>query len=212
MLTCMPSLIAVSEDVTMSSNAKPKLLPSNANIILANNAELCRVILQVVAVHHLHIPPKKFSHAVSFLWTANGDGPFDGQYSKWVLRRTNRQITERIQAILAHYSVWTTEYPSDIQVLARRLVDEHKEARAAVEATREEQRRIEAAIQEANDHREGQLGLLPPQRGVDPPVAHGESRGVREQNAVAAALLAANPRSQNDGGDDLDDRCRREWF
>ena len=77
----MLSVIAVSDNVTMSSSARPKLLPSNANIVFANNVELCRVILQVVAVHDLHLPPKKFSHAVSFLWTPNGDDPFDGQYS-----------------------------------------------------------------------------------------------------------------------------------
>ena len=187
----------------MNSSGNPRLLPSNATIVLPNHQDLCRTILQVVSVNNLHLPPKKFSHAVDLLWTVNGDGPLDGEYSKWASRRTNRQITERIQSIIAYYSVWDTEYPSDLQVLGRQLADENREAKEAIDATRAEQRRIEEAIQLANDRSEGQLGLLPAGRGVRPPSLGGESRAVQEQNVNATAFLAANPRSQNNEGEGM---------
>ena len=125
--------------------------------------ELCRTMLQIMDAHDLHIPPKRLSLAAFFLWTPSGDGPLDGSYRPWSASRLNRQITERINAVIAFYSNYDTEYTLDIQVLARRLFDENREVQASLDTTQEEQRRIETSIQKANNRREGQLGL-PPQR------------------------------------------------
>ena len=40
----------------------------------------------------------------------------------------------------------------------------------------------------------------PPKDAVVPPLGRSDSVAIRQQNAEAAALLAANPRSPNDGG------------
>ena len=87
---------------------------------------------------------------------------------------------------------------SPLQRLASQL---HNEITAIAEAenTRREAARLAAeSRQAANAHHEGALGLVSAGYGATPPTMYGVDPSIRLQNENASALLALNPRSQND--------------
>ena len=177
------------------------LPPSNTGIILPGNARVALLLLQTVESEGLHLPPKKISSAIQLLWTRTGNGPLDSVFSQWASARRNRQIKDRFDSILDHYANYDTQYPSQLEVIAKRLSHERDAAVAATAAARAEEERRAFEIQMANDHREGQLGLIPPGHGAALPGVDGVDPAVREQMAGAANLLAINPHSQNDAGE-----------
>ncbi len=85
-----------------------------------------------------------------------------------------------------------------LQRLASQL---HNEITAITEAenTRREAARLAAeSRQAANAQHEGTLGLVSAGYGATPPTMYGVDPSIRRQNKNASALLALNPRSQND--------------
>jgi len=77
----------------------------------------------------------------------------------------------------------------------------HNEITAIAEAenTRHEAARLAAELrQAANAQHEGALGLVSAEYGATPPTMYGVEPSVRRQKENASALLALNPRSQND--------------
>jgi hypothetical protein len=177
------------------------LLPSNLDIVRAEHAAVALVILRVVEAHGLHIPPNKLTLAHRFLWATNGSGLFDGVYAKWAPARMNRQMKLRIDAILSRNHDFEDEYPSELQVIAKRIFDERAEAVQNAEVARAEAAAQEEVIQAANVLREGQLGLLPRARVDSVPTVIGVSPVLRDQMAAGVTLLAGNPRSQNNAGE-----------
>ena len=196
-------------NVTMSSNAAdvadvpsaPPKLPSNVQIVYPFHQPLCHTILGVVSANGLHLSPRRLSEAEHYLWFANGGGPLDRDYSKWAGDRSGRQIMARIKKILFYYGIYDVSYPSELQVLAKRILDEMEADEVAITAAREEAAEEAAAQQRANDHHEGQLGLLPAARGTVPPSDPGASATSRDQAAAAAAFLGQQPRSRSSTGE-----------
>ena len=176
------------------------LLPSLAEIILGVNDNLAQHILQIFLANGLHLPPKHISSAAAFLWIRAGNGAFDRQYSSWAPRRVNCQMKDRVETILDHHSV-PTQYQTPLQVLTRQIVDARTNALQEGAAVRTKADRRKAEVQAANNHFEGQLGLLPPTHGVGVPTDEGAGPALREQMGGAAGLLAGKPRSQNNGGE-----------
>ena len=98
------------------------------------------------------------------LWTAAGNGPFDGQFKSWAPLRVCRNMRDRILAILDHFSQWdsdATPYPTPLQTLAKRLHNERTDSQIEIAQRRHVEQMQEQILQSANDEREGTLGLLP---------------------------------------------------
>lgn len=196
---CMPSLLPSS--LTMNNPDQLPLLPSVVDIPRTEHEAVALVILRVVEAHGLHIPPNKLALAHRFLWTNTGAGLFDGVYSKWAPARMNRQMKLRVEAIISRHHDHEEEYPSELQGITKRLFDERAEAVEKADTARAEAEAEEERIQAANVLREGTLGLLPRARVDSVPTVEGVSPVLRNQMVMGAALLAGNPRSQNNAGE-----------
>ena len=180
----------------------PPKLPSDAVIILPNYEDVAQCILESVITAGAHLRPNKLSSVLPLLWADDGSGVFDGRFSPWTAGCARRRIGERIAALVAHYSnrYEASQFPTAIMNLAKRIHDE-----SAADQTEANNRQLvidqEAERrQNANNEREGALGLLPRGRGTGIPAvpdAGARLTAMRE----AAGLLAQNPRSQNNNGE-----------
>ena len=174
--------------------------PSITTLINGRNDDLVEAILKITKQHLLHLHQKKLSGVIQHLWTVNGSDIFDGRFASWSASQVNRNIKSRIDTIFNKYGCFRPDlvpYPSHLQVLAKRIFDEHqgdqaeRSQRAAVERRQAETRHKE------NDLYEGALGLLSRRRGTEPPTLGSTTVRFEEQASLAAELLAANPSSQN---------------
>ena len=191
----MPTLATVPTLPTMSL----RLLPSNAMIV--HDVEISTAILQAVKAAGAHMPPSsKIAAAVSILWTSNADGPFDGRFLRWAAGRTNRNLKDRAVAIMDTFSSFrddVTPYPTPLQILARQLSDERRDALEEDTQRRNTEQRQEQNLQAANNYREGVLGLLPPGRGTGVPSLQDANPNALHRAQSAASLLGQRTQSQN---------------
>ena len=178
-------------------------LPSVGAIV--SDTEICTAILYAVRASGAHLPPStKYNHAVSILWTCNGDGPFDNRFEKWAPSRANRNLKDRAVAIMETHSSYdddVTPYPTPLQILARQLNDARQDAAEEYTQRRNTERRQQQNLQAANNHREGVLGLLPGGRGTGIPSLPDANPDELRRAQQAASLLGQRSRSQNDSGE-----------
>ena len=214
----MPTLAKTKDSMSSSAASRAQAgilptIPSNTQIILPAYNNLCALILNVVSENRLHLAPRKLAEAEHYLWASDdgtGDGPLDGQFSKWSPQRISRSIRDRVKKILSHYGIHDCAYPSQLQLLAKRILDESESEEVARTLAREEATELAAAREQANNHYEGQLGLTPAARGTVPPSNPGAGAASHEQAVAAAALLGQNPRSPNNTGKRKRKRSQRE--
>ncbi len=178
-------------------------LPSDNMIVRTFNIDICETILQTIVDNETHIHPNSLGSVAAYLWTDAGDGPFDGRFGTWSSdTRLTRNMKNRVNAILTHYSAWSdedTQWPSQAQVLAKRIVNERNESLAEVEQRRATEQRQNEIRQDTANLREGVLGALPQRRGTGlPPLAEPADLHCAQE---ATGLLAPNPRSQNNNAE-----------
>ena len=191
------------------------ILPSNQQIVQrGKNDDLGLVILQAVSATNAHLPNGRaglnVAPVMKLLWNETGTGGLDGRWLPWTgtTSRAQRNLRERITALIVHHSQYTDAYPSPLQTLARRIFDEQHAHNLEVNQRRETEQARTQQRQSTNNQREGALGALPPGRGTGVPTMQSASQMLRVQAQQAAGLLAQNPRSQNNSG-----TCRyHHWF
>ena len=174
-------------------------LPSVAMIV--HDVDICTAVLQAVQAAGAHMPPSsKIAAAVSILWTPNADGPFDNRFKKWAAGRANRNLKDRSVAIMDAFSSFrddVTPYPTPLQIIARQLSDERRDAIEEDIQRRNTEQRQEQNLQAANNFREGVLGLLPPGRGTGVPSLPDANPNELHRAQSAATLLGQMTQSQN---------------
>ena len=179
-------------------------LPSNAEIVRPHNADVALLILRAVLSRGAHRPGgHTYREVAALLWENSPivTGPFFGRFQEWVPAQIQRNMKERASSVIGHYSVFESEAVPHLSPLQRLASQLHNEITAIAEAenTRREAARLAAeSRQAANAHHEGALGLVSAGYGATPPTMYGVDPSVRLQNENASALLALNPRSQND--------------
>jgi len=110
-------------------------------------------------------------------------------------------MKERASSIIGHYSVFEPDAVPHLTPMQRLASQVHNEITAIAEAenTRHEAARLAAeSRQAANAQHEGTLGLVSAGHGATPPTMYGVDPSIRRQKENASALLALNPRLQND--------------
>ena len=180
----------------------PPKLPSDAAIVLPNYEDVAQCILESIISARAHLRPNKLSSVLPLLWADDGSGVFDGRLSPWSAGCARRRIGERISALIAQYSSQhaASQFPTVIMNFAKRIQDEAAADQHDVKNCQLVNDQQAERCQNANNKREGALGLLPRGRGTGIPViqeANARLTAMRE----AAGLLAQNPRLQNNNGE-----------
>ena len=137
----------------------------------------------------------RFGPAVNMLWNPLGDGPFDNRFQPWASLRANRNLKDCTLYIIKYFSNNNTEYPSQLQVLAKRLSNEREDVvQEHIQRTNTDHH-LQQTRQAENDFREGALGLLPAGIGVRIPSLEDDAEIQRAQ--AAATMLGQRTASQN---------------